>query len=325
MLTLQYSKHGECILQEIGAAFRGEHPADLLLVCDGKETLRAHKLVLAAASPLIRMLLEEIPTNEGLTTVHFPDVHVNYFRLLLDFLYSGQTYLPASEVDHMHDLLALLQIKPGIWRTGDKIRDHHHHHHHGLEKGETLTDINSNEDELNQRHRSKSRESSNSRLSVKRERQPESSCDDDREEGEIEDEMNEDEELDDETIEKISREGKSRNAEDESTRHMEDEMHSSDREDLERIDDDRGTTDDAASVERVKNERLSGRRRSSSDPVNLSISGRGDDSDGDAHIDVESIGSAPSKVKFSFFDYFFCGGSFFNSGISFNFTEFNTV
>lgn len=54
MLMLQYSKHSECILQEIGAAFRGEHPADLLLVCEGKETLKAHKLVLAAASPLIR-------------------------------------------------------------------------------------------------------------------------------------------------------------------------------------------------------------------------------------------------------------------------------
>ena len=51
---LHYSKHGECILQEIGAAFRGEHPSDLLLVCEGRETLKAHKLVLAAASPFIR-------------------------------------------------------------------------------------------------------------------------------------------------------------------------------------------------------------------------------------------------------------------------------
>lgn len=56
MLMLQYSKHGECILQEIGAAFRGEHATDLLLICDGKETVRAHKLVLAAASPLIRFV-----------------------------------------------------------------------------------------------------------------------------------------------------------------------------------------------------------------------------------------------------------------------------
>lgn len=54
MLMLQYSKHGECILKEIGAAFRGEHPADLTIVCENKVKLHAHKLVLAAASPLIR-------------------------------------------------------------------------------------------------------------------------------------------------------------------------------------------------------------------------------------------------------------------------------
>lgn len=58
MLMLQYSKHGECILQEIGAAFRGEHQADLEIICDGsKNALRAHKLVLAAASPLIRWVI----------------------------------------------------------------------------------------------------------------------------------------------------------------------------------------------------------------------------------------------------------------------------
>lgn len=54
MLMLQYSKHGECILKEIGAAFRGEYPTDLTIVCANKVTLYAHKLVLAAASPFIR-------------------------------------------------------------------------------------------------------------------------------------------------------------------------------------------------------------------------------------------------------------------------------
>lgn len=117
---LQYSKHGECILQEIGAAFRGEHPADLRLVCDNRETLQAHKLVLAAASPLVKMILEEVPQIECATTIHFPDVEAKYFRLLLDFLYSGQTCVPANEVEYLHDLLALLQIKPGVWRTDDK-------------------------------------------------------------------------------------------------------------------------------------------------------------------------------------------------------------
>lgn len=117
---LQYSKHGECILQEIGAAFRGEHQADLRLVCDNRETLQAHKLVLAAASPLVKKILEETPQIECATTIHFPDVEAKYFRLLLDFLYSGQTCVPANEVEYLHDLLALLQIKPGVWRTDDK-------------------------------------------------------------------------------------------------------------------------------------------------------------------------------------------------------------
>ncbi|XP_035785027.1 transcription factor Ken 1-like [Anopheles albimanus] len=139
MLMLHYSKHGECILQEIGAAFRGEHATDLLLICDGKETVRAHKLVLAAASPLIRMILEETPVLEGETTVYFPDVQVCYFRLLLDFLYSGQVYVPASEVRHLQDLLALLQIKPSIWKNSENNNER------GLQKSAPLVDINRNE------------------------------------------------------------------------------------------------------------------------------------------------------------------------------------
>ncbi|EDS38162.1 conserved hypothetical protein [Culex quinquefasciatus] len=120
MLMLHYSKHGECILQEIGAAFRGEHATDLLLICDGKETVRAHKLVLAAASPLIRMILEETPVLDGVTTVYFPEVQVSYFRLLLDFLYSGQVYVRSvEEYHHLQDLLALLQIKASIWKNSD--------------------------------------------------------------------------------------------------------------------------------------------------------------------------------------------------------------
>ncbi|XP_058055017.1 transcription factor Ken 1 [Anopheles bellator] len=139
MLMLHYRNHGECILQEIGAAFRGEHATDLLLICDGKETVRAHKLVLAAASPLIRMILEETPVLESETTVYFPDVQVCYFRLLLDFLYSGQVYVPANEVHHLKDLLALLQIKPSIWKNSDCSTDGE------SQKSEPLVDINRNE------------------------------------------------------------------------------------------------------------------------------------------------------------------------------------
>lgn len=65
------------------------------------------------------MILEDVPLVEGITTVHFPDVHANYFRLLLDFLYSGETCVPADEVEYLHELLSLLQIKPNVWRSGN--------------------------------------------------------------------------------------------------------------------------------------------------------------------------------------------------------------
>lgn len=78
LLTLHYGKHRACIQQELAAARRGAHPTDLTVICDSgidfgssrgdehpdviqrgrvEETrvvLQAHRLVLAAASPLIR-------------------------------------------------------------------------------------------------------------------------------------------------------------------------------------------------------------------------------------------------------------------------------
>ena len=72
-----------------------------------------------------RTILEDTPChlNDGLTTIHFPDIHISFFRMLLDFLYSGQTYVPVDELEQLQDLLALLQIKPNIWRSGDSKED----------------------------------------------------------------------------------------------------------------------------------------------------------------------------------------------------------
>ncbi|XP_055310458.1 transcription factor Ken 1 isoform X2 [Sitodiplosis mosellana] len=293
MLMLHYSKHGECILQEIGAAFRGEHPADLLLICNDRETLQAHRLVLAAASPLIRTILKDVPVIEGITTIHFPDIEAAYFRSLLDFLYSGQTCVPAADVEHLHDLLDLLQIKPGVWRTGDK---------NGKETIEVLTriftennqkldahhtDLNCNQNEedidgtvqhddhqtLGSLHRSKSRDSSPSAHHfVKMEQLNESSCDDDREDDDdlnVADEEQPYIELRRHRRKKISNTNSGGN-------------------DGEQDSGDEEKTQDTSDV--------SERRHSSSDPVNLSLGCRErEDDSNDGHIDVETIGNAPSK------------------------------
>lgn len=65
------------------------------------------------------MLLEDTQLSDCATTVYFPDVNATYFKSLLDFLYSGQTCITSREVNYLHDLLLLLQIKSDNWKTTD--------------------------------------------------------------------------------------------------------------------------------------------------------------------------------------------------------------
>lgn len=65
------------------------------------------------------MLLEDTHLYDCSTTVYFPDINATYFSSLLDFLYSGQTCITSKDVNYLHDLLLLLQIKSDSWKTSD--------------------------------------------------------------------------------------------------------------------------------------------------------------------------------------------------------------
>lgn len=67
----------------------------------------------------LRNLLEDTQLYDCMTTVYFPDVNATYFKFLLDFLYSGQTCITSRDVNYLHDLLLLLQIKSDNWKTTD--------------------------------------------------------------------------------------------------------------------------------------------------------------------------------------------------------------
>ncbi|XP_071440905.1 transcription factor Ken 1 [Hetaerina americana] len=144
LLTLHYGKHHASLVHEIRSWFNLECFADVVLACDGG-TLRAHKLVLASASPLVRRLLLEdqhshhhcsgvteddgdhhatglaarpCPGGSSCTpvTIHLPGVQIADLRHLLDFLYTGEAVLQSSQVDSLNELIALLQISTAeLW------------------------------------------------------------------------------------------------------------------------------------------------------------------------------------------------------------------
>lgn len=126
LLTLHYGKHHASLFDEVHQWFDAESHADLALVCGGGTSgggtttcLRAHRLVLASASPLIHRLLADRPHNEAATvTIHLPDICPRHMRHMLQFLYTGQASVQPTEMSGLLELFELLEIKSELWSGG---------------------------------------------------------------------------------------------------------------------------------------------------------------------------------------------------------------
>lgn len=98
-LTLHYGNHHVYLMAEIQQA--GDEHSDMELMCEQGVTIRAHSLVLASVSPLVRRLLKEdnICMYHNLV-LQFPEIKETHMKTVLDFIYSGQasvlvsTFLP---------------------------------------------------------------------------------------------------------------------------------------------------------------------------------------------------------------------------------------
>lgn len=117
LLTLHYGKHHATIVDEIKTCFTSEIFADMTFVCDDKTSLSAHKLVMAAASPLFRRILGESIHSNGPSVVLIPGIKSCHLRHLLDFLYKGQACIKSTELHSIHELFELLQINPDVWQS----------------------------------------------------------------------------------------------------------------------------------------------------------------------------------------------------------------
>jgi hypothetical protein len=120
LLTLHYGKHHASLVGEIRTWYQLECFADVVLICEGGH-LKAHRLVLASASPLLRELLlgGSCPSSSApladAVLVHLPGVQRDDVAHLLEFLYTGEACLRASEVERLQELVTLLGIDSELW------------------------------------------------------------------------------------------------------------------------------------------------------------------------------------------------------------------
>ncbi|KAL0268963.1 UNVERIFIED_CONTAM: hypothetical protein PYX00_010723 [Menopon gallinae] len=81
-----------------------------------KILLKAHRLILASCSPLIRKILDNnVNVSSDNLTIYFPGIKASSMRHLLNFLYTGQTCLKEVEIKELRELIKLLDIKTDIW------------------------------------------------------------------------------------------------------------------------------------------------------------------------------------------------------------------
>lgn len=93
LLTLHYGKHPATLAAEVGSWYSGDRHVDVTLACDDGSVIRAHRVVLAAASPLLASLLRNPALDH---VVHLSGVRKPQLTHLLEFLYNGEALIPVS-------------------------------------------------------------------------------------------------------------------------------------------------------------------------------------------------------------------------------------
>jgi len=96
-LTLHYGNHHVYLMAEIQQS--GDEHSDMELMCEQGATIRAHSLVLASVSPLVRRLLKEdnVCMYHNLV-LQFPEIKEVHMKTVLDFIYTGQASVLVSVV-----------------------------------------------------------------------------------------------------------------------------------------------------------------------------------------------------------------------------------
>jgi hypothetical protein len=69
-------------------------PDFTLISCDGLSSVRVHRLLLAARSPVFKTLLSMDSQEARSGSMHLKDTSIEVLRVLSDFLYSDQVRLP---------------------------------------------------------------------------------------------------------------------------------------------------------------------------------------------------------------------------------------
>jgi len=109
------SDYTDCVIQCTGGVEDGDHDGDHDDDEDHEENrLRAHRLVLGAVSPFMKLVFSEVPASLPEATILVPGVKKRVVKALLDFLYTGEMKVEREDTAELQLLIETLQIDPAL-------------------------------------------------------------------------------------------------------------------------------------------------------------------------------------------------------------------
>ena len=110
--TLKYADHGDVLTQTLASNLRQSTFADVKLICyDGSAW--AHRLVLAAVSPVLKTLFLSFEAEE-VVTIYLPQLLKSHVLLVLDYVYKGRMYIRPSQLQHVLGVIEVLSLECGV-------------------------------------------------------------------------------------------------------------------------------------------------------------------------------------------------------------------
>ena len=83
--------------------------ADVTLVCDDDESIKAHKVILSACSPFFNRILRKNHHNHPL--IYLSDVNLNELKAIVNFIYLGQTNVEQDNLQRFLKVAAKFQVR----------------------------------------------------------------------------------------------------------------------------------------------------------------------------------------------------------------------
>ena len=94
--------------------------ADVTLACEDGQQVTAHRVVLAASSPLFESLLQR--NNHSHPLIYMRGVDFEVLEAIVDFLYRGEANVIQENLDLFLAITEELQIKGFMGQAGEKER-----------------------------------------------------------------------------------------------------------------------------------------------------------------------------------------------------------